>query len=130
MAGWKVTVNTNSVSAKLEKLEKMAEEQVKDKLEQVAWAIVSGSPVDTGAYITSHAFAETGSSKRRSRSSANKPKQQDWASKAGEAMQQLRDDIAAADLSKGQGVFRNAAPHAVDVENKHLVYAKAKDRFR
>lgn len=130
MAGWKVTVNTNSVSAKLEKLEKMAEEQVKDKLEQVAWAIVSGSPVDTGAYITSHAFAETGSSKRRSRSSANKPKQQEWGAKAGEAMQQLRQDIAEADLTKGQGIFRNAAPHAADVEKKYDVYMKTKDRFR
>lgn len=130
MAGWKVTVNTNSVSAKLEKLEKMAEEQVKDKLEQVAWAIVSGSPVDTGAYITSHAFAETGSSKRRSRSSANKPTQQEWGAKAGEAMQQLRQDIAEADLTKGQGIFRNAAPHAADVEKKYDVYMKTKDRFR
>lgn len=130
MAGWKVTVNTTSVSGKLEKLEKMAEEQVRGKLEQVAWAIVQGSPVDTGAYITSHAFAETGSSKRRSRSSANKPKQQDWAAKASEAMQQLRQDIAEADLTKGQGIFRNAAPHAVDVENKYLVYTKTKDRFR
>ena len=130
MAGWKVQVNQASVSGKLEKLEKMAEEQVRDKLEQVAWALVSGSPVDTGAYITSHSFADTGSSKRRSRSSENKPRNQEWGAKAGEAMQQLSDDIASADLSKGQGVFRNAAPHSVDVENKYLVYQKAKDRFR
>lgn len=130
MAGWKVQVNQASVSGKLEKLEKMAEEQVRDKLEQVAWALVSGSPVDTGAYITSHAFAETGSSKRRVRSSENKPRNQEWGAKAGEAMQQLRDDINSADLTKGQGIFRNAAPHSVDVENKYLVYQKAKDRFR
>ena len=130
MSGWKVSINKASVSGKLDKLLEMAEEEVRNKLEDVAWAIVQGSPVDTGAYMTSHTFAETGSSKIRSKSAEGKLGEQDWGTKAGEAMSQLRQDIAAADLTKGQGIFRNGARHSPDVEGKYLVYTKAKDRFR
>mgnify|MGYP000034974099 FL=1 len=130
MADWSVRVNKSSVSAKIKALEANAEEAVKDELERVAWALVSGSPVDTGAYILSHTFSETGGKAGRRISSEGKPRKQDWGTKAGEAMQNLRDDIQSADLSKGYGIFRNRAPHAVDVENKYLVYTKSKDRFR
>lgn len=130
MADWSVKVNQQSVSAKIKALEAKAEEAVRDELERVAWSLVVGSPVDTGAYILSHTFAETGSSAGRRISSSGKPREQDFAAKASEAMQQLRADIDAADLSKGYGIFRNRAPHAVVVEEKHLVYTKSKDRFR
>lgn len=130
MADWSISINQASLSAKIKKLEAKVEEEVKDELERVAWSLVSGSPVDTGAYVLSHTFSETGGKAGRGLSSNNKPRKQDWGTKAGEAMSQLRSDINAADLSKGHGIFRNRAPHAVDVENKYLVYAKSKDRFR
>lgn len=130
MAKWTVRVDQKSMSAKITALEAKAEEAVKDELERVAWSLVSGSPVDTGAYILSHTFSETGGKAGRRISSEGKPQGQDWGAKAGEAMQQLRADIDAADLSKGYGIFRNRSPHARDVEKKYMVYEKSKDRFR
>ena len=130
MADWSVRVDQKSMSAKIRSLEAKAEEAVKDELERVAWSLVSGSPVDTGAYILSHTFSETGGKAGRRISSEGKPRKQDWGTKAGEAMQQLRSDIDAADLSKGYGIFRNRSPHAADVERKYMVYEKSKDRFR
>lgn len=141
MGNWSFRVNDKSVSGKLSKLGDRAESMVKEMLKDVSDSIIgtnpetdgigAGSPVDTGAYITSHSFQPTGGRGGRSRSSKRKPKNQSWQAKAEEARRQLYNDIEVADVSTSQtGVFRNRAPHATAVEKKHSVYRKTKDRFR
>ena len=128
---WKVSVNKRSVSGKLEKLQQLAEDHVKNELRKVADSLVEASPVDTGAYVTSHSFQPTGGRGGRSRSSANKPRQQDASVKKEEARAQLYSDIEGAEVSSSRaGIFRNRAPHATKVEAKHNVYLYAKDRAR
>lgn len=138
---FKVKVYERSVSGKLDAAASKVEGEVKDYLKRVADSLIgddpkrggvgSGSPVDTGAYITSHSFQPTGGRGGRSRSSKNKPKNQSWSEKAEEARSTLYADIDAADVTKEKvGIFRNHSPHAAAVESKHLVYTKAKDRFR
>lgn len=128
---WKVSVNQKSVSGKLKKIEQLAEEYVKAELRKVADSLVDVSPVDTGAYVTSHSFQPTGGRGGRSRSSANKPRQQDPTVKKEEARAQLYSDIEGAEVSSSRaGIFRNRSPHATKVESKHNVYLYAKDRAR
>lgn len=134
-------VNKKSVSGKLDAASSKIEGEVKDYLKRVADSLIgqdpredgigAGSPVDTGAYITSHSFQPTGGRGGRSRTSKNKPKNQSWSQKAEEARSNLYADIEAADITEERaGIFRNRSPHAAAVESKHLVYTKAKDRFR
>lgn len=140
MSDWEARVNEKSVSGKLKKVEAKVEEAVKKELRMVADALIGqepkgqsgiGSPVDTGAYITSHSFQPTGGRGGRSRSSSGKPKNQNWAEKAEEARANLYSDIEQADVTQERvGIFRNRSPHATLVENKYNVYLKAKDRFR
>lgn len=140
MSEWEVRVNKNSVSGKLKKIEAKLESAVKDELKQVADALIGqepkgqagvGSPVDTGAYITSHSFEPTGSGGGRMRTSSGKPKNQSWSDKAQEARTNLYSDIDRADVTKDKaGIFRNRSPHATAVESKYNVYLTAKDRFR
>ena len=136
-----VRINQKSISGKLDAIESKVEGEVKDYLKRVADALIgsdpreggigAGSPVDTGAYITSHSFQPTGGRSGRSRTSKNKPKNQSWSQKAEEARANLYADIDAAEITKEKaGIFRNRAPHAPAVESKHLVYTKTKDRFR
>jgi hypothetical protein len=138
---FRTKVNKNSVSGKLDAAASEIEGEVKDYLKRIADSLIgedpreggigAGSPVDTGAYITSHSFQPTGGRGGRSRSSTNKPKNQSWSQKAEEARSNLYADIEAADVTEERaGIFRNRAPHAAAVESKHLVYAKVKDRFR
>ena len=96
----------------------------------------SGSPVDTGAYVQSHSFVETGSGGGRVRTSRRKSKGQDIMTNQDIARMQLQDDIE--DLS-AQRVDRaslvNRSPHAEYVENGndkyagYMVYAKTQARF-
>ena len=128
---WKVNINEKSVSGKLEKLQKLAEDHVKNELRKIADSLVDASPVDTGAYVTSHSFQPTGGRGGRSRSSANKPRQQDPSAKKEEARGQLYSDIEGVEVSSSRaGIFRNRSPHAAKVETKHSVYLYAKDRAR
>lgn len=128
---WKVSVNQKSVSGKLKKVEQLAEEYVKTELRKIADSLVEASPVDTGAYVTSHSFQPTGGRGGRSKSSANKPSQPDDSVKKEEARAQLYSDIEGAEVSSSRaGIFRNRAPHATKVETKHNVYLRAKDRAR
>ena len=140
MSNWKVRVNEKSVSGKLKNVESKIEAAVKTELKQVADALIGedpkgqsgvGSPVDTGAYITSHSFQPTGGRGGRMRTSAGKPKNQSWSEKAAEARANLYSDIDQADVTQERvGIFRNRSPHAAKVESKYNVYLKAKDRFR
>mgnify|MGYP001601807380 CR=1 FL=1 len=141
MGNWSFRVNEKSVSGKLSVPLDKAERKLKDMLREVSDSLIgtnpetdgigAGSPVDTGAYITSHSFQPTGGRGGRSRTSKRKPKNQSWQAKADEARRQLYNDIEVVDVSASQsGIFRNRAPHATAVEKKHNVYRKTKDRFR
>lgn len=140
MAIFEVRENKKSVSGKLKKAEDLLESRLKDELKGIADTLIGedpkgqsgvGSPVDTGAYITSHSFQPTGGRGGRSRSSAGKPKNQSWSEKAAEARANLYSDIDQADVTQEKvGIFRNRSPHATKVESKYNVYLKAKDRFR
>ena len=140
MSAWEVRVNKSSVSGKLKKIEAKLEAAVKDELKQVADALIGqepkgqagvGSPVDTGAYITSHSFQPTGGGGGRMITSSGKPKNQSWSAKAQEARANLYSDIDKTDVTKDKaGIFRNRSPHAAAVESKYNVYLTAKDRFR
>ena len=140
MSVWDVKVNKSSVSGKLKKLDDKLEAAVKDELKQVADALIGqepkgqygvGSPVDSGAYITSHSFQPTGGKGGRMRTSSNKPKNQSWSEKAQEARANLYSDIDKADVTKDKaGIFRNQSPHATAVEKKYGVYLRVEDRFR
>lgn len=134
----KVRVNEKSISAKLSKLEEMAEGKVKDRLEDIAWSIVKWSPVDTGAYILSHSLVPSGFGGGRKRTSKNKPRNQDEGVYRAEAMQQLKADIEALDLKEtSSALFRNRAEHAPKVEtgeawtntDGYWVYTKVGDVY-
>jgi len=140
MAIFEVRENKKSVSGKLKKAEDLLESRLKSELKGIADTLIGqepkgqsgvGSPVDTGAYITSHSFQPTGGRGGRSRSSSGKPKNQSWAEKAEEARANLYSDIDQADVTQEKvGIFRNRSPHAAKVESKYNVYLKVKDRFR
>lgn len=127
----KVNVNQKSVLAKLKVTEELIQEKLRGVLKGIADDIVDESPVDTGAYVLSHTFAPTGSGAGRSYSSHGKPRNQDVASKREEARGQLYSEIETVNVTTSKtGIFRNRAPHARPVEDKHSVYTKAKDRAR
>ncbi len=87
-------------------------------LENVAEKAVQISPVDTGAYVTSHTIT-TVSGTGRSRTSHNKPKNQDPQAKKSEAFDQLLGDIASLPEDATKVYFTNRAPHAKAVEDDH-----------
>lgn len=116
--GIQATIKVNqSLQGKLDSLEKKAEEIVRDKLERIASDVVKLSPVDTGAYITSHSFKTNSSSGGRSRTSNNKPRGQNPSTFRQIAYSQLMSDIAEIDFKTLQKItLRNDSPHARIVE--------------
>jgi len=96
-------------------------------LENLAAEIVRPgvSPVDTGAYVTSHTFTtRTGSG--RSRTSENKPSAPDPEVKRNEAYQQLLADVNSIPVDSPSIFFTNRSPHAAYVEGRYGVF----DRVR
>lgn len=119
-----------------ENIKKSAEDAVKEKLVAIADTAVTYSPVDTGAYVTSHSFKTNTSSRGRGKSSANKPRNQNPETKRQEGFDNLMDDINSLDLSELNKItLRNDSPHAQDVEygkrwpktDGYLVYAKVRN---
>ena len=88
-----------SLKQKLALLEQTAEDKVRDVLVDIAQTAVRLSPVDTGAYVTSHSFKTNTSSRGRGKSSRNKPKKQNQQSMRQEGLDNLVQDINALDLS-------------------------------
>ena len=122
-------VNT-SLKKKLVLLEQTAEGTVRDKLIDIAQTAVSASPVDTGAYVTSHSFKTNTSSRGRGKRSTNKPRGQDPQAKRQEGLNNLIEDINQLDLSSMKRVtLRNDSPHAHAVEHKlgYYVYAQVRN---
>lgn len=109
-----------SLESKMLLLGQSAEDAAKDKLISIAQTAVTASPVDTGAYVTSHSFKTNTSSRGRGKSSANKPRGQNPETKRREGLDNLIYDINSLDLKTLKKVtLRNDSPHAQDVEYKH-----------
>lgn len=103
-----------------EQLGQKVEDAVKDRLVDMAQTVVRLSPVDTGAYVTSHSFKTSTSSRGRGKTSANKPRQQNAEAKRREGFDNLMSDISGLDLKDtSQITLRNDSPHAWDVETGH-----------
>ena len=119
-----------SLKQKMQMVEKIAEDAVRDKLTAIATTAVQYSPVDTGAYVTSHSLQPSSRSYGRGYSSKGKPRGQDERAMKAEAMENLMGDIAKLDLEDMTKVtLRNDSPHAQAVEYKHgyAVYAKVRN---
>lgn len=130
-----------------ERLEDTAGQAVEEKFKEIAqysvYTAVPDESIDTGAYVTSFSIGRAGFGGGRSRSSENKPRNQNPAQKKDEAYGQLLSDINNIDfgemLSTGNTKFtiRNRAPHAYAVENGGVnwrksgyhVFAKIRNQF-
>lgn len=105
------------------RLNDLAEEKIEERLEDLADYATRISPVDTGAYVTSFSIKRAGTSGGRSRSSENKPRNQNPEAKKQEAYGQLLTDIQALNISdmiengNVRITLRNRSPHARDVED-------------
>ena len=105
------------------RLNDLAEEKIEERLEDLADYATRISPVDTGAYVTSFSIKRAGSGGGRSRSSENKPRNQNPETKRAEAYGQLVTDIQALNISdmiengNVRVTLRNRSPHARDVED-------------
>jgi len=110
----------SSLERKMLLLGQTTEDVAKDKLISIAQTAVTASPVDTGAYVTSHSFKTDTTSRGRGKSSANKPRGQNPEVKRREGFDNLMYDISTLDLKTLKKVtLRNDSPHAQDVEYKH-----------
>lgn len=128
----------NSFDRKLALLGQTAEDAARDKLISIAQTAVSLSPVDTGAYVTSHSFKTNTSSRGRGKSSDNKPRGQNPQAKRQEGFDNLMSDINALDLSSLTKItLRNDSPHAEAVEhgefwpraNGYFVYTQIRNIY-
>lgn len=105
------------------RLNDLAEEKIEERLEDLADYATRISPVDTGAYVTSFSIKRAGAGGGRSRSSENKPRNQNPETKRAEAYGQLLTDIEALNISdmiengNVRITLRNRSPHARDVED-------------
>ena len=122
------TQSTLEINPSLKQKMRMVEDQVEDlvrkKLTAIAQTTIDLSPVDTGAYVTSHSFKTNTSSRGRGKSSSGKPSLRNNHSaqqaKKDEGFDNLMEDIAKLDLKDTKKVtIRNDSPHAQDVEYKH-----------
>ena len=107
-----------SMTQLLKRVERQLTEVRDVFLENLAEKAVEISPVDTGAYVTSHTIT-TVSGGGRSRTSHNKPKDQDKKVKKDEAFDQLLGDIASLPEEATKVYFTNRSPHAKYVEEDH-----------
>ena len=123
------TIKINkSFEDKIEQLEDLVEEKVKDQLEYIANYATIVSPVETGAYVNSFSFL-VGAGRPRGKSSDNRPKANREAA-INEARGNLYADISKLDLSQMDSVtLRNGAPHAEAVEKKYSVFTKVRNKF-
>jgi len=101
-----------------------------------------GDGVDTGAYVNSFSILKAGSGGGRSRTSNNKPTNQNPEVEKQKGYEQLQSDIQNLNIEQMiksgnvKVVIRNRSPHAQDVENGtswksdgYGVFAKIKKEF-
>ena len=129
----KMTLKVNSsLNTKMQRIEQMAGDAVKDRLIDIAQNAVRYSPVDTGAYVTSFSYS-VGAGRPRGKSSAGRPRGQNPTAMREEGFQNLASDIARIPNLKDTTsiVLRNNSPHARAVEDKHgySVFTKLRNLY-
>ncbi len=129
-----------------DKIENRVADEVEQKFDEIAsyavYVAVPDQSIDTGAYVTSFSIGPAGFGGGRSRSSDNKPKNQNPQAMKDLAYSQLIGDIDRIDfktmLESGDPRFtlKNRAPHARDVEDGanwkrsgYHVFAKIRNQF-
>lgn len=139
-----------SIQATMNAFKDKIENRVADEVEQqfdviasyAVYVAVPDQSIDTGAYVTSFSIGPAGFGGGRSRSSDNKPKNQNPQAMKDQAYSQLIGDIDRIDfktmLESGDPRFtlKNRAPHARDVEDGanwkrsgYHVFTKIRDKF-
>lgn len=127
----KLRVNQKSISTKIKKLEEDTEDRIKMVLKDIAEDLSVRTPVDTGAYAESFSVRPSSDSGGRSRTSRGRPRNQPAEQFQGIALSNMISDINALQILDERSVrFRNRAPHADQVEDRHQVFGATKDRFR
>jgi len=113
----KIKVNSQSLSVKLEAMERAAKEAAKAKVLKVASDAVQASPVDTGAFVESWSIVPKGSGGGRSKSSKAPGRtggQNKQAVKSNHIAKELTKDLTThgeSIITSGGAVVRNRAPH-------------------
>ena len=135
-----------TMNAFKDKIENRVADEVEQKFDEIAsyavYVAVPDHSIDTGAYVTSFSIGKAGFGGGRSRSSDNKPKNQNPQAMKDQAYSQLIGDIDRIDfkvmLESGDARFtlKNRAPHARDVEDGtnwrrsgYHVFAKIRNQF-
>lgn len=127
----KVRFNKRSVTTKIDKALEGAEQEGKDYLLNIAnqFADETLNFTDTGAYASSFSVTEAGGRAARRTSSKNRPQNQDRGIYRNVALSLMTADINSLEvLDAGRIIFRNAAPHAPEVERKYDVFSKVRNR--
>lgn len=135
-------INNASINNKIERAEEALKQKLKENIESKAQAIVSWSPVDTGAYVTSHSIkANNTSSRGRSKTSRGKPRNQSTEGMRQQGLSNLSSDIQGIFSGPLDGLkkitFRNDSPHSQIVEHGgpnwrkpgYKVYTKLRNLF-
>jgi hypothetical protein len=135
-----------TMNAFKDKIENRVADEVEQKFDEIAsyavYVAVPDQSIDTGAYVTSFSIGRAGFGGGRSKSSDNRPKNQNPQAMKDQAYSQLIGDIDRIDfktmLESGDARFtlRNRSPHARDVEDGtnwrrsgYHVFAKIRNQF-
>lgn len=111
-------------------LDAQAKEVLQDVMERMARDVTRLSPVQTGAYVTSHSFQTNTSSRGRRKTSAGKPIAPNKDEKREEGYRLLLQDIDTLDLNGLTKItLRNDSTHAQSVELKHIVYSTVRNLY-
>ena len=132
MGETQITIN-QSFYKKMDEIENRVKHEVYSKGEEIVSYAAAISPVQTGAYVESFSVVERGAGGGRSRSSKNRPTLPTGAKDAlkQDEADRLRSEIRSIDPLESEGfTLRNRSPHNKDVENKHNVFLRTKDRFK
>lgn len=118
----KLTVNSRSISAKLEALKEKAADAAGQKVLEIAQDAVQLSPVDTGAFVESWSIVPKGSGGGRmksARTAARRAVSGKLSAGQKQAIREKHKNVLVSDLnthketilSSGGAVIRNRAPH-------------------
>ena len=135
-----------TMNAFKDKIENRVADEVEQKFDEIAsyavYVAVPDQSIDTGAYVTSFSIGKAGFSGGRSRSSDNRPKNQNPQAMKDQAYSQLIGDIDRIDFKamlesdNTKFTIRNRAPHARDVEDGanwkrsgYHVFTKIRNQF-
>ena len=121
-----------SFQAKMDKIDELIGDRIEEKLVSLGKYAIAISPVQTGSFVESWSLTPIGVGGIRSRKSDNKPLKDNQAAKA-DATANIQKDATTYSkqiVEKGGAVLANKAPHAKEVDMKHLTITRVRDRFR